>query len=351
MSAAADIRRLRLATESWVTAAVPVSVESSAGKVSRDGKPYHEVVVADALDRFTLRVWSDHPQYASACALAAGDCLRLEGEFHVHPTFGLEARRWQMTPLEPEERATFLAGPPELRAKQEADYQLLAARAERVADPRLQALASAYLEKFGPRLRRTAAARTYHHARRGGLVEHTAQMARYAEAICTANPALHADLLFCGVLFHDCGKLWENCLAEDGFAMPYDERGELIGHITIGIELVNNLWRTLPLADWSALEPASEDVRLHLLHLVASHHGELAFGSPVEPKTPEAIALHYIDNLDAKLEMLDRGYQTSALVGPRIHDKVRPLNIRPVTPLAVCRLPAAGEDDGAEPAG
>ena len=98
----------------------------------------------------------------------------------------------------------------------------------------------------------------------------------------------------------------------DGFIMPYDERGELLGHITIGIELVNRLWRdmleTSEAADWLALDPPTEDVRLHLLHLIASHHGELQFGSPVYPKTPEAIVLHHVDNIDAKLEMFAEGY-------------------------------------------
>ncbi|MGA1129432.1 MAG: hydrolase, partial [Chthoniobacterales bacterium] len=115
---------------------------------------------------------------------------------------------------------------------------------------------------------------------------------------------------------------------------PFDERGELLGHITIGIELVNTLWKGLPLDDWKNLQPDNEDVRLHLLHLVAAHHGELAFGSPVQPKTPEGIALHYIDNLDAKLEMLARGYESSAAVAERIYEKVRPLNVRPVAPLS-----------------
>jgi 3'-5' exoribonuclease len=115
--------------------------------------------------------------------------------------------------------------------------------------------------------------------------------------------------------------------------MPFDERGELLGHINIGIELVNTLWKSLPVDDWKDLAPDNEDVRLHLLHLIAAHHGELEFGSPVQPKTPEAIALHYIDNLDAKLEMLARGYEGGPSVAERIYDKVKPLNVRLVAPL------------------
>jgi 3'-5' exoribonuclease len=156
-------------------------------------------------------------------------------------------------------------------------------------------------------------------------------------AVASAYPMLNRDLLVAGVLFHDSGKLWENSLPADGFAMPFDERGEMLGHITIGIELVNALWRKLlatgEAAAWTGLLPASEDVRLHLLHLLAAHHGELQFGSPVVPKTPEAWALHYVDNLDAKMEMMTVGYATSRQLAPRIQERVWPLPGSLVAPL------------------
>jgi len=115
--------------------------------------------------------------------------------------------------------------------------------------------------------------------------------------------------------------------------------GELLGHISIGIEVVNRLWLELEeeRKAWRDLLPPSEDVRLHLLHLIASHHGTLEFGSPVEPRTPEAIALHYIDNLDAKLEMMRTGYATTNEVSPGITDRVRPLNVRLVRALPTIR--------------
>jgi 3'-5' exoribonuclease len=168
-------------------------------------------------------------------------------------------------------------------------------------------------------------------------VEHVAQMMRSAVQICVAYPDLNRDLLIAGVLFHDCGKLWENNYAEDGFTMPHTLTGEMIGHIAMGLEVVNKLWRTVmdspEAASWSMLEPANELVRLHLLHLIGSHHGEMQFGSPVLPKTPEAIALHYIDNLDAKMEMFRRGYGTSAELADGIYERVRPLPANLIRPL------------------
>ncbi len=336
MAEMTDIATLRKSAQAGrVRAVLPVLVEAVNEKESKDGKPFVEIQLVDARDRFVLRVWSDNGQFAAAQELATGACLQLEGEFTVHPQFGLEAKRWSFSALTGEAKEEFLAGPADLREKQDEDYAFIAAEVEGLKDPRLKALGAAFLEKFGPRFRRTAAARFFHHARRGGLVEHVAQMMRYADAVCAANPALHRDLLISGVLFHDCGKLWENCVEEGGFTMPFDERGELLGHITIGIELVNSLWKTLSLDDWKDAVPDNEDVRLHLLHLLAAHHGELEFGSPVQPKTPEAIALHYIDNLDAKLEMLARGYEGGSTVAERIYDKVKPLNVRLVAPLGL----------------
>src|SRR5947208_1915627 len=102
-------------------------------------------------------------------------------------------------------------------------------------------------------------------------------MSRVAKEIAPVYPQLNTDLLIAGILFHDSGKLWENQFSETGFVMGYDERGELMGHISIGLELVNSIWRRVisenP-GDWRQLLPSSEDVRLHLLHLIGAHHGE-----------------------------------------------------------------------------
>ena len=135
------------------------------------------------------------------------------------------------------------------RAAAQADFDLMRQRINELSDPRLRALAEAFLEEFGPRFRRAAAARHNHHAFRGGLLRHTAQMMKSADALCTAYPALNRDLLLTGVLVHDCGK-WERCPPETGFEIPRELRGELLGHISIGIEVVNTLWRRLPLEKW-----------------------------------------------------------------------------------------------------
>ncbi len=335
----------RRAVAERIEAAVHGQVEALVKKETRDGKPFWELTLADAEAKLTLRAWSDGPAYALCEELAVGAFLEATGEFVHNGTFGLDAKRWTARELSEEERDTLLAGSPELQEKQTADFAFVAESVAAIADPRLHALAQLFLAEYGARFRRAAAARGNHHARRGGLVEHVAQMMRSALAIASAYPLLNRDLLAAGVLFHDAGKLWENSLPADGFVMPFDERGEMLGHITIGIELVNTLWRKLlttpEAAAFAALQPASEDVRLHLLHLLAAHHGELQFGSPVVPKTPEAWALHYVDNLDAKMEMMTAAYATSRQLAPRIQERVWPLPGNLVAPLEKFTPPVA----------
>ncbi len=309
-------------------ARVHVQVESATAKTQRDGKPYCELVLADACDRMKLRVWSDHPNYKTCSGLNRESFIELTGEFRQHPQFGLEADKWMFRPLSDQETKELLEGPADLRAKQATDWEFIVHAIDGIRDPRLRALTQMFVNEWGDRFRRAAAARKYHHARRGGLVEHTAQMMRVASEIAPIYPQLNLDLLIAGILFHDSGKLWENQFSETGFVMDYDELGELVGHISIGLEIVNSLWRRLSAENadaWKTYSPSSEDVRLHLLHLIGSHHGEKQLGSPVEPKTPEAMALHYIDNLDSKLEMFAAGYLTAQPLAPRIFDRVRPL--------------------------
>src|SRR5215471_17494743 len=261
------LTEIRRATQNGTTSArVHVQVESATAKLTREQQPYCELTLADACDRMTLRVWSDHPAYKTCSALTSQDFIELTAEFY-QSQYGLDARKWTVRPLTEQEKNELLQGPADLRAKQASDFELVRETVAGIADPRLHALSEAFLHEWDDRFRRTAAARNYHHARRGGLVEHTAQMMRVAKQIAPLYPELNLDLLLAGILFHDAGKLWENALPENGFVMSYDERGELMGHISIGLELVNSLWRKLQTDEnvraWENLAPPSEDCRLH----------------------------------------------------------------------------------------
>ena len=325
------------ASNASVAAPVFGQVESITEKQTRDQKPYFELVIRDLVGSLTVRVWNDHPAFDFCSETVAGAAVCIEGEFWSGSSYGIEVRNWQIRNLTAEEKAVLFEGPEELRQRQERDYAEILSTIESIVDPRLRRLGELFLTEFGERFRRAAGARTVHHARRGGLIEHVAQMLRAADAIAVTYPALNRDLLLAGVLFHDAGKMWENSFPKESLQMPYDLYGELLGHISIGAEFVNRLWQKLRLEkeyeSWRDLTPESDLVRLHLLHLVIAHHGEKEFGSPVEPKTPEAWALHLVDNLDAKLEIIFAAYQTAPRLTPQILDRVRPLHSNPVVPL------------------
>ncbi len=304
-------------------------------QVTRGGKPYLELEIADGTGREKIKLWADTPAFDFCEPLQGGESVHATGRFSRN-SFGLNVEELQLRRLSPEELEEFFAGSSERIEFIRQEYEFIQSTISAFLDPRLRLLCQTFLEQFGDRFKRAAAAREIHHARRGGLIEHTAQMMRSAVALASVYPQMNWDLVCAGVLFHDSGKLWENDYAEQSFVSHPQVVGELLGHISIGIELVNKLWRTVESRpDFQETgTPAAETVRQHLLHLIASHHGQKEYGAPVTPRTPEGWALHYIDNLDARIEMMRTIYADKPLIAPGIHDYKRPLEGHAVTPLA-----------------
>jgi 3'-5' exoribonuclease len=158
--------------------------------------------------------------------------------------------------------------------------------------PWLAALARAALASEGvaARLADAPAGRTRHHAFPGGLLAHTLEVARLCDAACRGLPELDRDLLVVAAILHDLGKVWQYRFAPGG-SVELTEDGRLLGHVVMGWELVRRLWRGVP--------GFPADAGRHLEHLVLSHHGRREWGAPVEPATPEAVALHHADLMSA----------------------------------------------------
>src|ERR1700747_2977224 len=205
-----------------VAATVFGQVESITESQPRDQKLYFELVIRDLVGSLTIRVWNDHPAFGFCSENGAGATVCIEGEFWSGSSYGIEVRNLQIRNLTAEEKAVLFEGPEELRRRQERDYAEILSAIESIADPRLRRLGGVFLTGFGERFRAAAGARTVHHARRGGLIEHVAQMLRAADAIADTYPALNRDLLIAGVLFHDAGKMWENSFPNENLTMPYD---------------------------------------------------------------------------------------------------------------------------------
>jgi 3'-5' exoribonuclease len=328
-----------------VEASVHAQIEKITRKEASNGKPFQELQLRDGADSMTLRAWSDTEAFEACSELGAGAFVAVEGIFSHSLAFGLDARRWEIARLEDEAVEALLEGSEARRHLLQRCDEVIVRSIASITDPRLQALCGRFLEQYGPRFRRSAAARGNHHARRGGLLEHTSRMMESALALCGVYPELNRDLVIAGVLFHDTGKLWETCPPERGFGIVPELRGELLGHLSIGIELVNTLWRDLPKEGWETLTPSSEDLRLHLLHLIASHHGQLEFGSPVLPKTPEAALLHFVDNIDARMEMFFSAYRSARPDREGPMEWVRALGVSPVSPLNTFRNPESPQEE------
>ncbi len=137
-------------------------------------------------------------------------------------------------------------------------------------------------------------AKTIHHAYIGGLLEHTLNVCRVCQSLCEVYPQVDKDILLVAAAFHDLGKAFElTC----GIVRDYTSEGRLLGHIFLGLE------RLTPFLDKN--KELSPELKMHLKHLILSHHGELEFGSPKRPKTLEAFLLHHADNIDAKVNSIE----------------------------------------------
>jgi 3'-5' exoribonuclease len=316
-----------------VEASLHAQIEKSAIKETSAGKPFRELLLRDGGDSMVLRAWSESEAFEATASLPIGEFVAVEGVFSHSAAFGLDGKRWEIRRLEEDGLEALLMGSSDRIAFLERCQNVINDAVDSISDQRLKALCAHFLEQYGFRFRRSAAARGNHHARRGGLLEHTSRMMESALALCGVYPEVNRDLMIAGVLFHDTGKLWETCPPERGFGIAPEPVGELLGHLSIGIELVNTLWRELPKEGWEALTPASDDVRIHLLHLVASHHGQLEYGSPVLPKTPEAALLHFVDNIDARMEMFTEAYRNAPKETSGQLDWVRALGVAPVRQL------------------
>ena len=164
-----------------------------------------------------------------------------------------------------------------------------------MANPHLKALLELIFadEEIAKAFRTAPAAKTVHHGWIGGLIEHVLSLCQLAKFTASHYANIDFDLLMAGVILHDIGKISELKYAR---SFSYSTEGQLLGHILIGLRMVEEKLRLVP-----DFPPKLRDL---LLHLIASHHGELEYGSPKVPLFPEAMLLHHLDNLDSKMECM-----------------------------------------------
>ncbi|PKN70832.1 MAG: HD family phosphohydrolase [Deltaproteobacteria bacterium HGW-Deltaproteobacteria-12] len=255
---------------------------------SLKGAPYLNVKLKDKTGELDAKVWDNAIEFDQL--FKKGDIIAIEGRANTYKNsiqisiISLKKCNWEEV-----EPADYL---PVAKGDVAAMYSELLGHLDMVQSKPLRDLLNAFFkaEKTAELFKRAPAAKGFHHIYLGGLLEHTLSVVRLLTKIADHYQHLDRDMLIAGGLLHDIGKIYEFSYDQ---LIEYSDEGRLIGHIVMGVEMIDKEIAAIP--DFPA------QLALELRHIILSHHGEFEFGSPKRPKTMEALAVHYMDDLDAKL--------------------------------------------------
>ena len=276
----------------------PFLVADKQLRANRQGNLYLHLELRDKTGSVGARLWNATEGLARS--FEPGSYLHVRGKTQIFQG----ALQIILSHIEPIEAS--LIEPEDFLPQSSQNVARLAIRLREILyamkNPHLRALAECFLidEEFTRKFTTAPAGIKNHHAYHGGLLEHVVTLLTAAERIADLWPDLDRDLLLTGIFLHDIGKIDE--LSYDR-AFSYSDEGQLIGHLVMGVELLQSkVEQTTDLTG----EPFPRELLLRLKHMIVSHHGTHEFGSPKLPMTIEAIALHHLDNLDAKIHAFAR---------------------------------------------
>jgi 3'-5' exoribonuclease len=267
-------------------------------KINRQGQPFLQVELRDRSGALMGRLWNA-PEGLTR-QINHGDFVKAKGKVQLFQG-GLQIILSDVQPLRGEklDMSDFLP-------HAEADLTRLQERLKtmlfKTQDLHLRALAQAFYmdEKIMRGFFEAPAGVRQHHAYIGGLLEHVVTMMDGAERLLPLYANVNRDQLLMGIFLHDIGKVRE--LRYDA-AFTYTDEGELLGHIVLGVEMLSE---KIKQAEQLTGEPFPRELQWRLKHMILSHHGELEYGSPRLPMTPEAVFIYYLDNLDARVHAFVR---------------------------------------------
>jgi 3'-5' exoribonuclease len=272
-------------------------------RTTKTNKPYLSLTLGDKTGQLEGRVWEPgDPRIAKA--FEKGDLVKARGSasrFDDRLQMKIDQLR-VATALEVDKSDML----PSTTYDVSALWSQLQASVESLTNPDLKLLVATILNDPATAIayREAPAARQLHHAWLGGLLEHVVSLLSLADRVAAHYPLLDRDLLLTGVILHDIGKIRELSW-EIGF--DYTIEGTLLGHIQMGIDLVEKTMASLP--------AFPDRLRTLVLHMILSHHGKLEFGSPKLPMIPEALALNFVDDLDAKMQAMASEFDKSLREG------------------------------------
>ncbi|WP_342526081.1 3'-5' exoribonuclease YhaM [Chryseomicrobium sp. FSL W7-1435] len=269
-------------------------IKQSTIGVTTVGKPFMSLVLQDKSGDIEAKLWDTNDEHAKL--YGAEKIVRIGGEIHDYRG-KLQLRVKSIRPVKEEEGISITDLVPAAEKSKEELMNELTPYIFEMNNPNLQRLTRHLLKKHHQAFVTYPAATRNHHDYASGLLDHVVSMLRLGKALTELYPALNKDLLYSGIMLHDVGKVIE---LSGPVATSYTLEGNLLGHISI---MVNEIAMAA-----KELEIEGEEVML-LQHLVLSHHGKEEWGSPKRPMLREAEILHYIDNIDAKMAMLNRALE------------------------------------------
>lgn len=270
-------------------------------RVTKNGAAYLTLTLGDRTGQIEARMWDNLPP---AGAMQKGDIVRAKAQVcRFDGRLQLKIDELYRAAEGEYDRSDLL---PSTTQDIGALWTSLCGYVSTFRDPNLKALLEALLEDtaIARALKEAPAAKAMHHACLGGLLEHIVSLLGLADSVAAHYPEIHRDLLLTGVVLHDIGKLRE-LTWKTGF--DYTIEGQLLGHIQIGIGIVTRKMDLLP--------DFPPRLKTLVLHLILSHHGKLEFGSPKLPMIREAVMLHYLDDLDAKMQTMRAEFEKAQQSG------------------------------------
>ena len=257
--------------------------------VTRNGKPYDNVVLLDKTGSIDAKVWEPNSagidDYDPLDYIEVnGDVTTFNGALQVSLKRIRKCREGEYDP------ADYMPVTP---FNVDDMWRELLGLIESIEEPHLKTLLEHFFmdEAFAKTFKQSSAAKSIHHSFSGGLLQHTLAVARICDFLASKYYRLNRDLLITAALCHDIGKIRELSLYPQN---DYTDAGQFLGHIVIGVEMIGEAIR--------GIEGFPVKLEQELKHCILAHHGEYEFGSPKKPAIIEAVALNYADNTDAKLE-------------------------------------------------
>ncbi len=268
-------------------------------KPKKSGEPYLALTLADRCGQIEAKMWDNVD--GAIDAFEQDDFLKIKGLLNKYKNrFQLTIHKLRKLGDSEVDFADYL---PKTTKNVDDLWRTLAEFVNSIRDPHLKTLVQSFMTdpEIAAAYRNAPAAKTLHHAYIGGLLDHVVSLFRSCDLLCRNYPQVNRDLLLTGAFLHDIGKIHELSYNR---SFAYTSRGQLLGHMIIELEMLQ--------AKIAQIPGFPDELKTLLEHLIISHHGEYEFGSPKLPMFPEALMLHYLDDLDSKMESMRAHFEREA---------------------------------------